>query len=78
MGLHSPVLAWEPQLVPTASYGLGLLRLHHYDDGDAPDGAPFRFSWKKLYAFAGPGFIMCAAFFDPVSVAPPTATPAPL
>ncbi|PKA53657.1 Metal transporter Nramp2 [Apostasia shenzhenica] len=30
------------------------------EDGDVP-----RFSWRKLWRFTGPGFLMCIAFLDP-------------
>ncbi|OEL21023.1 Metal transporter Nramp2 [Dichanthelium oligosanthes] len=36
-------------------------------DADADDGATARppFSWRKLWRFTGPGFLMCIAFLDP-------------
>lgn len=33
------------------------------DDGPAPS-----FSWRKLWSFTGPGFLMCIAFLDPGSL----------
>jgi hypothetical protein len=40
------------------------------DDDDEPDPPPdaalrFRFSWKKLWRFAGPGWLMSLAYLDP-------------
>lgn len=36
-------------------------------DADVDDDAPSRpaFSWRKLWRFTGPGFLMCIAFLDP-------------
>ncbi|POO00779.1 NRAMP-like metal transporter [Trema orientale] len=34
-------------------------------DGDDGGGAPPPFSWKKLWLFTGPGFLMSIAFLDP-------------
>lgn len=34
-------------------------------DGEADDGAQPPFSWRKLWRFTGPGFLMCIAFLDP-------------
>ncbi|KAG2542631.1 metal transporter Nramp2-like [Panicum virgatum] len=33
------------------------------DDGGVPSRPPF--SWRKLWRFTGPGFLMCIAFLDP-------------
>jgi len=35
--------------------------------GDAEEAyrSPFRFSWRKLWAFTGPGFLMSLAYLDP-------------
>ena len=30
---------------------------------------PFKFSWSKLYAFIGPGFLMSIAYLDPGNIA---------
>ena len=29
---------------------------------------PFRFSWRKLWAFAGPGWLMSIAYIDPGNI----------
>ncbi|KAL1310436.1 hypothetical protein AAHE18_17G247500 [Arachis hypogaea] len=34
-------------------------------DGDDDSGVPPPFSWKKLWLFTGPGFLMSIAFLDP-------------
>ncbi|MED6162029.1 Natural resistance-associated macrophage protein 2 [Stylosanthes scabra] len=34
-------------------------------DGDEDSGVPPPFSWKKLWLFTGPGFLMSIAFLDP-------------
>ncbi|RZS16470.1 hypothetical protein BHM03_00048458, partial [Ensete ventricosum] len=35
------------------------------DDADGDGSAPAPFSWKKLWLFTGPGFLMSIAFLDP-------------
>lgn len=36
------------------------------DDGEGDDYmSPPPFSWRKLWRFTGPGFLMCIAFLDP-------------
>ena len=44
------------------------------DELDQYDGSPhhhlkFKFSWKKLWAFTGPGFLMSIAYLDPGNIA---------
>jgi natural resistance-associated macrophage protein len=34
-------------------------------DTEADDGGRPPFSWRKLWRFTGPGFVMCIAFLDP-------------
>lgn len=34
-------------------------------DTEADDGGRPPFSWRKLWRFTGPGFLMCIAFLDP-------------
>ncbi|XP_042030454.1 metal transporter Nramp3-like [Salvia splendens] len=36
-----------------------------YDDGDDYSTSPPPFSWRKLWLFTGPGFLMSIAFLDP-------------
>lgn len=41
-----------------------------FDDGQHHGQIkPFRFSWRKLMSFVGPGFLMSIAYLDPGNIA---------